>query len=233
MHGRKWLQRYEAWVYGTQVVLLLALVWQIWRELLQPLLLRLCNWADLMRGVNLDSRVQFRADSDFAELERDINMLGDMINNLSRDTEIQLQKHTDHISRESRSLAILYEVASSINLSHDLNELFERSLDSLCGNLNASAGIIRQFKGKNKKDIVASNGQYQRYLPRQRRPPAVDPKSRRARPTSVASIASIASIAKPCSLRAGNTGRQAVAGVVDPAAIPRKYPRRPAPVLRR
>jgi len=151
------LQNYVAWMHGIEIALLILLFWQIWRELLQPLL-RLCDWADLMRGVNLDARVEFEADSDFAELARDINMLGNMINILSRDTEIQLQKHTDHISRESRSLAILYDVASSINVSHDLNELFEKSLDSLCNNLKARAGIIRQFKGKNKKDIVASFG---------------------------------------------------------------------------
>lgn len=112
-----------------------------------------------MRGVNLDARVELPQDSDFSELARDINMLGKMIKNLSRDTEIQLQKHTDHITRESRSLAILYDVASSINLSHDLNELFDKSLQSLCNNLNASAGIIRQSKGKNKKDVVASFGE--------------------------------------------------------------------------
>ncbi len=134
------------------------LFWEIWRELLQPLL-RLCDWADLMRGVNLDARVELPHDSDFNELARDINMLGNMIKNLSRDTEVQLQKHTDHITRESRSLAILYDVASSINVSHDLNELFDRSLKSLCNNLGASAGIIRQFKGKNKKDVVASIGE--------------------------------------------------------------------------
>ena len=85
-----------------------------------------------------------------------------MINNLSRETEVQLQKHTDHITRESRSLAILYDVASSINLSHDLAELFDSSLQSLCENLNAHAGIIRQFKGKNKKDIAASFGNINR-----------------------------------------------------------------------
>ena len=151
------LQDYVAWMHGIEIALLILLFWQIWRELLRPLL-RLCDWADLMRGVNLDARVEFEADSDFAELARDINMLGNMINILSRDTEIQLQKHTDHISRESRSLAILYDVASSINVSHDLNELFEKSLDSLCNNLNASASIIRQFKGKNTRDIVASFG---------------------------------------------------------------------------
>ncbi len=152
------LQDYAVWMHGLEIALMVLLFWQISRELLQPLL-RLCDWADLMRGVNLDARVELPQDSDFGELARDINMLGTMIKNLSRDTEIQLQKHTDHITRESRSLAILYDVASSINVSHDLNELFERSLQSLCNNLNANAGIIRQFKGKNKRDVVASIGE--------------------------------------------------------------------------
>ncbi len=152
------LRDYAAWLYGIEIALLLLMLWEVWRELLQPLI-RLCNWAELMRGVNLDTQVEFRRGSDFAELARDINMLGNMIKNLSLDTEIQLQKHTDHITRESRSLAILYDVASSINLSHDLNELFDKSLHSLCLNLNARAGIIRQFKGKNKRDIVASQGE--------------------------------------------------------------------------
>jgi two-component system nitrate/nitrite sensor histidine kinase NarX len=151
------LRDYAAWLYTLEILLLLLLVHEIWRELLQPLL-RLCNWAELMRGVNLDARVEFRTGSDFTELARDVNMLSAMIQNLSRDTEIQLQEHTDHITRESRALAILYDVASSINLSRDLNELFDKSLQSLCHNLNARAGIIRQFKGKNKKDIVASQG---------------------------------------------------------------------------
>jgi len=146
------------WLHGLEIALLLLLVWGIWRELLRPLL-RLCQWAEFMRGVNLDARVDFGRGSDFDELARDINELATMMQNLSRDTEVQFQKHTDHITRESRSLAILYDVASSINLSHDLNELFEKSLESLCHNLNARAGIIRQFKGKRKRDVVASFGE--------------------------------------------------------------------------
>ena len=153
----KAMHNHAAWLHGFEIALLSLLVWSIWRELLQPLL-RLCNWADLMRGMNLEARVEFCRGSDFAELARDINELGTMIRNLSRDTEVQLQKHTDHITRESRALAILYDVASSINLSRDLNELFERSLQSLCHNLNARAGIIRQFKGKKKKDVVSAHG---------------------------------------------------------------------------
>ena len=154
-------QQHVVWMHALEIALLLLLLWEIWRELLQPLL-RLCDWADLMRGVNLDAQVELPTGSDFDELARDINMLGNMIRNLSRDTEIQLQKHTDHITRESRSLAILYDVASTINLSRDLNELFEKSLESLCHNLNARAGIIRQLQGKNRKDVVASIGDINR-----------------------------------------------------------------------
>ena len=152
-----WLQASGSWVNAIALLVLLLLIASIWRELLDPLL-RLCNWAELMRGVNLDAQVHLRKGSDFTELANDINMLGKMINQLSRKTEIQLEKHTDYISRESRSLATLYEVASSINISNDLHELFEKTLSSLCNNLNASAGIIRQFKNRNQQEVVASLG---------------------------------------------------------------------------
>ena len=152
-----WLQASGFWVNAIALLVLFLLIASIWRELLDPLL-RLCNWAELMRGVNLDAQVHLRNGSDFTELANDINMLGKMINQLSRKTEIQLEKHTDYISRESRSLATLYEVASSINISNDLHELFEKTLASLCNNLNASAGIIRQFKNRNRQEVVASLG---------------------------------------------------------------------------
>jgi two-component system nitrate/nitrite sensor histidine kinase NarX len=146
------------WFLLAAIGLLISLANSIWKTLLDPLL-RLCRWADLMRGVNLDAKIELNRNSDFAELGNDINMLGNMIKQLSRKTEIQLQKHTDYISRESRSLSILYDMTSSINIYNDLNELFEKSLESLCKNLNAGAGIIRQFTGKKKLDIVASYGE--------------------------------------------------------------------------
>ena len=45
------------WFAGTAAVLVVALAYTIRRELLE-LLLRLCRWADLMRGVNLDTTVE-------------------------------------------------------------------------------------------------------------------------------------------------------------------------------
>ncbi|MFA9418883.1 MAG: sensor histidine kinase [Gammaproteobacteria bacterium] len=156
-----YLSPYISWLSLAATGLVLTLARSIWKTLLDPLL-RLCRWADLMRGVNLDATVAFDKNSDFSELSSDINMLGRMINQLSRETDVQLQKHTDYISRESRSLAILYEVASSINAARDINELFRKSLDSLCKNLHASAGVIRQVMESDELEVVAICGNLNR-----------------------------------------------------------------------
>ncbi|MBT8433549.1 MAG: hypothetical protein KJN95_02725, partial [Gammaproteobacteria bacterium] len=61
------LKDYVVWMHTLEILLLLLLFWEIWRELLKPLL-RLCDWADLMRGVNFDAQVELSGDSDFSEL---------------------------------------------------------------------------------------------------------------------------------------------------------------------
>ncbi len=141
------------------LVLLVYLAYIVWVELIDPLL-RLCYWADSMRAVNLDSRVQLRSNSDFAELGSDVNMLSKMIQELSQETDKQLELHTDFISRESRILSMLYDISSNMNSSLDLNELFEKALVSFCTNLNALGGIIRQIKDDNSHLVAASYGNF-------------------------------------------------------------------------
>ena len=151
------LDAHHRWMDLAAILSVVLLLWLVWRELLQPLI-RLSDWADSMRAVDLDAQVEFRANSDFSELARDINMLGNMIDHLSRETEAQLEEHTDYISREARSLAILYDVASHINLARDPAELYNTSLESLCSNLNARAAIMRLVGGPNQHAIAASVG---------------------------------------------------------------------------
>lgn len=151
------LSHYIPWISTAAVVLVVLLGYTIWQVLLDPLL-RLCQWADFMRGISFDTTVEVDQRSDFYELANDINMLSRMIKQLSRETDVQLQKHTDYISRESKSLAILYEVASNISVSRDIKELFQKSLDSLCQNLHAHAGLIRQFMDNNGLEVVTTYG---------------------------------------------------------------------------
>ena len=137
--------------------MLLYLAYSIWYELIDPLL-RLCYWANSMRAVNLESRVQLRKNSDFVELGSDINMLSKMIEELSMETERQLEQHTNFITRESRILAMLYEISSTMNSSLDLNELFEKTIASFCVNLNALGGVIRQFGDEDLHSLASSYG---------------------------------------------------------------------------
>ncbi|MFT4608351.1 MAG: two-component system nitrate/nitrite sensor histidine kinase NarX [Chitinophagales bacterium] len=145
------------WVSLLFILLTLLLGYSIWSVLLDPLL-QISHWAESMRGVNLDDRVDIAQHNDFRELGNDINMLARMITQLSRNTEIQLEKHTDYISRESRSLSIQYDVASSISISRDLNELFQKSLESLSHNLNTSAAVVRQRMDSNELEVVSYIG---------------------------------------------------------------------------
>jgi two-component system, NarL family, nitrate/nitrite sensor histidine kinase NarX len=157
-HFGNYLSHHIQEICGLALILVITLAITIWKEILNPLL-SICRWADSMRAVNLNARVEIQERNDFFELGNDINMLANMIGELSSETEVQLQKHTDYISRESQSLAIQYDVASSINNSRDISELFNISLDSLSVNLNASAGVIRQVMDTNELEVVAQVGE--------------------------------------------------------------------------
>ena len=110
----------------SAIIVVLALLWSIWQVLLMPLIC-LCNWADSMRAVNLDAQVDFDPDSDFAELGRDINMLGNMINQLSQETVEQLEKHTDYLEQENQ----LQVMRERNYLSHELHDSLAQTLASL------------------------------------------------------------------------------------------------------
>jgi two-component system nitrate/nitrite sensor histidine kinase NarX len=145
------------WISLLSILLILWLGYSIWSILLDPLL-QISHWAESMRGVSLDDRVNIAQHNDFRELGNDINMLARMFTQLSLNTEIQLEKHTDYISRESRSLTIQYDVASSISISRDLNELFQKSLESLSYNLHTSAAVVRQRMDSNELEVVSYIG---------------------------------------------------------------------------
>ncbi len=129
---------YLAWITLIAIILVLALLWSIWQVLLVPLI-HLCNWADSMRAVNLDARVDFNPHSDFAELGRDINMLGNMINQLSHETVEQLEKHTDYLEQENQLLVM----RERNYLSHELHDSLAQTLASLKIQLHLVADTLK------------------------------------------------------------------------------------------
>lgn len=139
------------------LVLLTRLMLQVQRNLLRPLT-TVRNWAQNMREGNLATRLPLIGSKDFDELVNDINTLSDTLQTLSEDMQSQVRKQTQHIERKTHSLEIVYDVAASINVSRDLEDLLTRFLHTLKDVVNARAAVVRLVTDDNQMRLVSSIG---------------------------------------------------------------------------
>ena len=139
------------------LTLLTRLMLQVQRNLLQPLT-TLRNWAQSIREGNLESRLSRIGSKDFDALVNDINALSDTLQTLSQDMQSQVRKQTEHIERKTHSLEIVYDVAASINISRDLEDLLTRFLHTLKEVVNARAAVVRLVTDDNQMRLVSSIG---------------------------------------------------------------------------
>ncbi len=159
------------------VLLLLGLgaiamaAYRVQHHLLEPLAY-LRNWALRMRGGNLAARIPVPRNGEFAELARDINSLGEALQGLSLDLDSQVRKQTERLAQKTHSLQVLYDVAASINVSRDLNDLLRRLLHTLRDVVNARAGAVRLRTDTGQMQLVASVGLTQDVAQRERLLPA-------------------------------------------------------------
>ncbi|KPK40775.1 MAG: hypothetical protein AMJ69_01195 [Gammaproteobacteria bacterium SG8_47] len=148
-------------VYLALVLAGLALVGIVFVYVQQQLLVPLTylrNWALRMRGGNLSSRIPVPERGEFAELARDINSLSESLQSLSQDMEQQVQQQTARVAKQTRSLKILYDVAASINISSNLDDLLTRFLHILISITGARAGMVRMLTDDRQLRLVSSVG---------------------------------------------------------------------------
>ncbi len=136
---------------------LIILYQKIQERLLLPLS-QLKSWAIEINNGNLSTRLPEYLPGDFSTLAKNINELGDQIENLTLDMQSQVKKQTRHIERKSHSLEIVYDVAASINVSRNLDDLLTRFLHSLKDVVNARAAVVRLVTDDNQMRLVASLG---------------------------------------------------------------------------
>ena len=77
------------------------LVWVYRRRLVPYEAIR--RWVFRMRGGELSARVPVPQRGDFVELATDLNVLAEMVQTLSRDTEEQLQEFSDYTAMKERT----------------------------------------------------------------------------------------------------------------------------------
>ncbi len=136
---------------------LIILYQKIQERLLLPLS-QLKSWAIDINAGKLSTRLPEYLPGDFNTLAKNINELGDQIENLTLDMQSQVKKQTEHIERKSHSLEIVYDVAASINVSRNLDDLLTRFLHGLKDVVNARAAVVRLITDDNQMRLVASLG---------------------------------------------------------------------------
>ncbi len=143
---------------GIALLLLLSLFFLLQRNLLAPLT-ALREWAQSIRAGKLNSRLSLTSGTnEYFALEQDINRLSDTLQALSEDMQSQVHEQTHHIAQKTRSLEIIYDVAASINVSRDLDDLLTRFLHTLKEVVNARAAVVRLVTEDNQMRLVASTG---------------------------------------------------------------------------
>ena len=126
-------------------------------QLLEPLT-HLRNWALHVRGGNLSAHIPVPQAGEFADLARDINSLGEELKLLTREMDARVQAQTERLGRKTRSLEILYDVASSLNKSRTLEELLEGFLDTFIDLVHARAATVRLLTDNGQTRLVACRG---------------------------------------------------------------------------
>lgn len=164
---------------GTGAILLLfavllslgALLYRLLRDRLWQPLTAMTGWAHDVAQGKLNSRYTDMR-SDFASLGDDINQISARLQLLSEDMQNQVRTQTEHISQKTRSLEIIYDVAASINVSRDLDDLLTRFLHTLKDVVKARAAVVRLVTEDQQMRLVASTGLDEETISREQLLPA-------------------------------------------------------------
>ncbi len=162
------------WLIGAQFVLLslgTVLVFVVFRrikgQLLTPLS-QLRQWALAMRAGDRGIRMPEPSRGELYELARNINALSDELDRLSSQMDREVGRHTEALASKTRSLQVLYDVAASINIFNDLDDLLTRFLHTLIDVVGARAATVRLLNQDDQMQLVASVGLTDREQERER-----------------------------------------------------------------
>jgi two-component system nitrate/nitrite sensor histidine kinase NarX len=158
------LPQYESLMMGsftlliiTGITLLLAISIVFRRYLLHPSE-ELKHWSEEIRGGNLEIRLHPQEMGQLKDVSQDINNLLDYLQSLSRHMDEEVRRQTKRFEQKANSLQVLYDVATSLNTSRDLNDLLTRFLHTMRDIVEARAGTVRLLRDHGQMELVASIG---------------------------------------------------------------------------
>jgi two-component system, NarL family, nitrate/nitrite sensor histidine kinase NarX len=132
------------------IICIVVVIHMLRQQLIKPLT-RL-RTTPLLQNRSVDQDIRF------GDLAGDISHLGDELKLLTEDMDIKVRTQTKHIASKSRSLEILYEIATSLSTAHNLDELLEQFLDTLMILVDAKAASVRLLTDDGMTRLVSSRG---------------------------------------------------------------------------
>ena len=138
-------------------VALAILLRRLHAHLLTPIT-QLHDWAAHMHSGRYTTRIPTDMRGGFAPLAHDLNELGDELRSLNLEMAARVRRQTQHLARKTRSLEILYDIASTLSKSRSLDELLESFLDTFVQLFDARAAMVRLVTDNGQLRLVASRG---------------------------------------------------------------------------
>nr|CAA6828749.1 MAG: Nitrate/nitrite sensor protein (EC [uncultured Thiotrichaceae bacterium] len=136
----------------------LGLFFWMWREFVR-FGNDLTRWSACLRKGNLNARMPIRENGCLSIKTREqINAITDNYQALSRAQRQRLNRQQRFIEQKKHHLQVLYDVASAINRSDNLEDLLKRFLTTLGDVVEAKAVAIRLLNTDGKLRLVASIG---------------------------------------------------------------------------
>jgi two-component system nitrate/nitrite sensor histidine kinase NarX len=152
------LRAIQAAILLLAMATLTLLVIRLHRRVLVPLN-DMRDWATNLRRGNYSTRLPLEhARGELAAMVGDLNDLGDELRSLNLEMAKRVRRHTLHLARKTRSLEILYDVASTLSKTRTLEELLENFLDTFVQLFDARAAMVRLATENGQLRLVASRG---------------------------------------------------------------------------
>jgi two-component system nitrate/nitrite sensor histidine kinase NarX len=152
---------------GAGLLLVVALISSFQRALIEPTD-HLQQWSDDVRSGKLEVRLNTSEMGELSEVSKDINNLTDYLQSITKNMEDEVKRQTAKFAQKTKSLQVLYDVATSLNTSHDVKGMLTRFLHSMQEIVNAKAGTVRLMNENGKMELVASIGLGQEVLEQER-----------------------------------------------------------------
>ncbi|MBE9515720.1 MAG: GAF domain-containing protein [Proteobacteria bacterium] len=119
---------------------------------------RLRQWSRQIRAGDLYTPIPLPPRGRLRQVISDINTLTDELHGLTDEMDTKVRAQTEHIASKSRSLEILYDIATDLSTARNLDELLEQFLDTLMVLVDARAASVRLKTDGGQTQLVASRG---------------------------------------------------------------------------